>query len=162
MNAADVVLVGCTKTKRTLAATARDLYDPSDLFARRRHYAETSGLPWGILSAYHGAIAPDVLIAPYDYTIAQRLRPDNDPRGWAIASIQSCYRLAGLTPGIDPIVIEIHAGIDYVRALALALPAFSKPIELRHPVAGMMIGEQKAHYTRPTIELPLGQLSLAL
>lgn len=168
MSAGDrVILVGCTKTKRAERSMARDLYDPSDLFRRRRAYAEASGLPWAILSARAGVISPDFVLDPYDMTIAQRRRPDMDPRGWAISSIQAAFRLAGADVLEDPIVIEVHAGIDYVRTLELALPAFtrSERITIEHPVAGMQIGEQKAHYLppAPAVELPpLGQLCLAL
>lgn len=170
MNAVDVILVGCTKAKRTERAAARDLYDASDLFRRRRSYAEATGLPWGILSASAGVIAPTFVLDPYDYTIAQRRRGDADARGWAIGSIQAAFRLAGRVDSLGlvdtsaPLVIEVHAGIDYVRTLELALPAFSTTIELVHPVAGLMIGEQKQHYAGLAVETPapLGQLALAL
>lgn len=169
--AADVILVGCTKTKRAERSTARDLYDPSDLFRRRRSYAEAEGRPWGILSAGAGVLHPGQMIDPYDVTIAQRMKPDNDPRGWAIGSIQAAYRLAGrvtaegLPDCSGPLTIEVHAGIDYVRTLELALPAFASTITIEHPVRGMQIGEQKAHYLppAPAVQLPpLGQLALAL
>ena len=168
MSSADVILVGCTKTKRSTRAAARDLYDASDLFRRRRSYAETTGLPWGILSAAAGAISPETVLDPYDFTIARRMKTDEDPRGWAISSIQSAYRLAGrlteegLPDCSGDLTIEIHAGIDYVRTIELGLPAFPGTIELVHPVAGMMIGEQKAHYTVTAEPELAGQLSLAI
>jgi len=169
--AAAVILVGCTKSKRSTRSIARDLYDPSDLFRRRRAYAEAAGRPWAILSALYGVVEPGQTIDPYDLTIGQRSRPDADPRGWAIGSIQSCYRLAGRVTDVGladcsaPLTIEVHAGIDYVRTLELALPAFAAEITIEHPVRGMMIGEQKAHYfpPAPAVELPaLGQLHLAI
>ena len=46
----DLILVGCVATKANRALPARDLYI-SELFNRRRHYAEKSGVPWVILSA---------------------------------------------------------------------------------------------------------------
>jgi hypothetical protein len=173
VNAVDVILVGCTKAKRTERSAARDLYDASDLFRRRRAYAEATGLPWGILSALAGAVSPTTVLDPYDYTIAQRRKADADTRGWAIGAIQGAFRLAGrvdelgLVDTSRPLVIEVHAGIDYVRTLELALPAFSTTIELVHPVAGLMIGEQKQHYAglvSEPAEIPstFGQLALAL
>lgn len=144
----DLLLIGCTKSKRTERCAARDMYDPSDLFRRRRAYAEASGLPWGILSAGAGVLRPDQSISPYDLTIEQRMRPDMDPRGWAIGSIQSAVRLVVGQDGPwpDELTIEVHAGVDYLRTLELARPAFAMPFELVHPVRGLGIGQQKAWY----------------
>lgn len=172
MSAADVILVGCTKTKADTRQPARDLYEPSDLFRRRRAYAEATGAPWAILSALHGVAAPDRELDPYTFTIAQRNTADGDPRGWAIAALQACFRLAGrvavVAEGerfaryVEPLTIEVHAGVDYVRTLALGLPAFSTTITLVHPVEGMQIGQQKAHYAATASTPELGQLALAL
>jgi hypothetical protein len=172
MSAADVVLIGCTKTKRAERAAARDLYDPSDLFRRRRAYAEAAGRPWAILSALYGVVEPDRLIDPYDTTIAQRRTADGGGRCWAIGAIQGCFRLAGRTTElvdgfaryVEPLTIEVHAGIEYVRTLELALPAFRTDITLEHPVAGLGIGEQKRHYANlagarlDAVDLELEQL----
>jgi len=161
---ADIVLVGCTKAKRATRSAARDLYDASDLFRRRRHYAEAAGVPWAILSAAAGVVAPDVELEPYDFTIAERRRPDYVPRSWAIGALQACYRLAGVA--VDrPLVVEVHAGIDYVRTLAAVVDVFPAAITLVHPVAGLGIGQQKAHYAElaelAELELePVGQLHL--
>jgi len=168
MSSADVILIGCTKTKRTDRAAARDLYDPSDLFRRRRAYAEAAGRPWAILSARYGVVLPDTILDPYNFTIAERNTAHGGARCWAISSVQACQRLAGRTAVVpagekfarytEPLTIEVHAGIDYVRTLELALPAFSAGIILEHPVAGKQIGEQKRHYADliapPAPELP--------
>lgn len=152
----DVILIGCTKAKRTERSAARDLYDPSDLFRRRRRYAEASGVPWAVLSARHGVLDPDQVADPYDFTIKQRMTEAWAPKPWAVGVIQRCFRLAGRhavkPPGeeyarfVEPLTVEIHAGVDYVRAVELAVPAFRTDITLVHPVAGMGIGEQKAWY----------------
>lgn len=63
--AADVLLVGCVKSKRTGGAAAKDL-DTSDYFAKMRTYAESTGKPWFILSAEHGLVAPEDWLEPYD------------------------------------------------------------------------------------------------
>lgn len=44
-SSADVVLVGCVKSKRTRGGAAKDLYT-SDYFAKMRAYAENTGRPW--------------------------------------------------------------------------------------------------------------------
>src|SRR5438093_12106 len=56
--AADVILLGCVKTKRDGWHRAKDLY-VSTLFDGRRRYAEQSGRPWFILSAKLGLVKPD-------------------------------------------------------------------------------------------------------
>jgi len=152
----DVVLVGCTKAKRSERSAARDMYDPSDLFRRRREYAESSGLPWAILSARLGVVEPDRQIDPYDFTIRQRMAADWDPRGWAIGAVQACFRLAGRRAGrdeatghrrfVEPLTIEIHAGIDYVRTFEVGVELFATSITVLHPVEGLGIGQQKAWY----------------
>jgi hypothetical protein len=52
-----MILLGCVKRKRDHPATAKDLYS-SPLWAGRRAYAESSGVPWLILSAKHGLVDP--------------------------------------------------------------------------------------------------------
>lgn len=167
---ADLILIGCTATKLDHRAPAAELYMPSDLFRRRRAFAETTGRPWAVLSARHGVVGPARELDPYNFTIAQRNARDYCPADWARMVLRDCFELAGrrCTMGpsghmiyADPLTIEIHAGIDYVRTIELGLPAFSTTITLEHPVAGMQIGQQKQHYSRPA-ELPAGQLTLAL
>lgn len=60
---ADIVLVGCAKSKRPHGAAAKDLYT-SDYFSKMRAYAESTGRPWFILSAEHGLVSPDGLLEP--------------------------------------------------------------------------------------------------
>ena len=63
---ADVVLVGCVKTKLAHPARAADLY-ASPLFRGRRNYAEGSGRPWFILSSRWGLLTPEEVVEPYDH-----------------------------------------------------------------------------------------------
>lgn len=39
------------------------------MFHRARAYVEATGYQWFILSAKHGLVAPDEMIAPYDETL---------------------------------------------------------------------------------------------
>lgn len=169
-----VVLIGCTKTKRTERAAGRDLYDPSDLFRRRRSYAEASGLPWGIVSALYGLVEPDQIVDPYNMTIAERrTEAHGGTRHWARSVLRRSFALAGMTATErtpagsayfpDRLVVEVHAGIDYVRALEDVAGDYRSGVTILHPVAGLMIGQQKQHYSTPAPELPAyGQLALAL
>jgi len=60
-----VVLIQCTKSKRDAATEARDLYD-STYFRAMRQWAESTDLPWFILSAEHGLVPPTTVLEPYD------------------------------------------------------------------------------------------------
>jgi hypothetical protein len=156
MSAPDVILVGCTKSKRTARCPARDMYDPSDLFRLRRTYAEASGRPWAILSARLGVIAPEREIDPYNFTIAQRRAKDWVPKLWANAVLQACFELAGRQTVMGPagflvwadpaLTVEIHAGIDYVRTVELGVTDHYRQVTLICPTQGLGIGHQKHWY----------------
>lgn len=60
-----IALIGCSSTKQTTAAPARDLYI-SQLFRKSVAYAEATCDRWYILSAKHGLVHPDQTIEPYD------------------------------------------------------------------------------------------------
>ena len=61
MSEVTAVLLGCVSQKRDSPAPAKDLYR-SQLWRRRRAYAEASGRPWMILSALHGLVDPEALL----------------------------------------------------------------------------------------------------
>jgi len=142
-----LLLVGCVKSKASRIDHARYLYQ-GQLWTLRRQYAESSGLPWAILSARHGVISPDCFIGPYDQTIEDTMRDDHLRllwHSWVSVGIQRHFGLSqrnGEWP--DDLVIEVHAGAPYVRALADALEHW--PASLEHPVQGLQIGEQKRWY----------------
>jgi len=63
-----IALVSCVKTKRNSAVAAKDMYI-SQLFVGMRRYAEQNSDDWFILSAEHGVLQPDQVIAPYERTL---------------------------------------------------------------------------------------------
>ena len=63
-----IVLVSCVKGKLPHAAPARLLYT-STWFRKTRDIVEGSGARWFVLSSLYGMVAPDAVIAPYDYTL---------------------------------------------------------------------------------------------
>jgi hypothetical protein len=63
-----VALVSCVKSKLPRCAAARALYT-SAWFRKVRDIVEASGARWFVLSSRYGLVAPDVEIAPYDYTL---------------------------------------------------------------------------------------------
>ncbi len=112
---ADVVLVGCVKTKLAHAAPAKDLY-VSDYFSKMRGYAESTGLPWFILSAEHGLVRPDEWLEPYERYLPNTSRSYRSSWGNQVA--------AQLTQSLGPlegVVVDVHAGAAYLEPLNEAL-----------------------------------------
>lgn len=63
-----IALVSCVKSKRPTPTRAADLYT-SPLFRGLRRYAERVSDAWYILSAEHGLVHPDTILAPYERTL---------------------------------------------------------------------------------------------
>lgn len=134
-------LIGCVKTKRNVAAPARDLYT-SALFRGRRAFVDRTCERWFILSAEHGLVAPNQVLAPYERalksaTVAER-------RAWSDRVLRQIDAEVGAVAGC---VVEIHAGAEY-REFGLdgGLRARGATIEL--PTQGLAFGAQLAFYKR--------------
>lgn len=78
-----VGLVGCTKAKlevpgpdgKPLPLPARELYSPSYVFKRSVEYLKRRCVDaWYVLSAKHGLVEPDELLAPYNETLSKAPR----------------------------------------------------------------------------------------
>lgn len=76
----DVCFVSCVKGKRDHAAPAKDLYR-STYFTESKTYAMRRFPRWYILSARHGLVEPDQVIAPYELTL--NTMPVGERRQWA-------------------------------------------------------------------------------
>jgi hypothetical protein len=63
-----LVLISCVKSKLAHSARARELYT-SAWFKGVRDIVEASGTRWLLLSSRYGLVAPDEVIAPYEYTL---------------------------------------------------------------------------------------------
>ncbi len=135
---ADVVLVGCVKTKAGEPAPAQDLYI-SDLFLKRRRYAEGQGLPWYILSAEHGLLRPTMLVEPYDVEL--KAQPSTYRKAWGSWVVARLQRELG---SLADMVFEVHAGDAYVEALREPMRAAGA--SLYRPLQGLSQGEQLAWY----------------
>jgi len=66
-----LVLIACTKSKASAAVAARDLYRPSKLFRACYQQAESDGHRIAILSALHGILLPEQVVAPYNKTVRE-------------------------------------------------------------------------------------------
>jgi hypothetical protein len=127
-----IYLVSCVSQKQEQPCAARELYI-SDLFRKARRYAEASGCPWFILSAEHGLIAPDQVIAPYERTLNTMGVVDRRAWGERVAA-----QLAKAIPELSRVVFL--AGGKYREFLAEHLAG--RGVEISVPMEGLRIGEQ--------------------
>lgn len=135
---ADVVLVGCVKTKLSHGAPAKELY-VSDYFAKMRTYAEASGRPWFILSAEHGLVSPDEWLEPYE-----RYLPDTSRdyrRAWGMKVAQQLEQAVG---SLSSLVVDIHAGAAYVESVEEALTP--RGAQVLDQLSGLSFGRRLSWY----------------
>ena len=149
-----VWLVSCGKSKLDEPAPARDLYT-GDLFRKSLGLAlAMQPTTVFVLSALHGVVDLDEIVAPYDATLPERYTVS--VAMWAGAVIRQLGlrgydlyrdRFIGLAPRryLDPLR-EDAAGMG-IR-------------DLLDPMRGMMIGERKAWLKRMLIESEGRQLGL--
>lgn len=131
-------LVGCVKTKRPGPSPAEDLYD-SVLFRGRRRFVEATCDRWFILSAKHGLVVPNEVLAPYEETLNDK--PSSAKRQWAAAVLDQLVEVAHI-PGT---VFEVHAGADY-RNFGLVDELRRRGASVEIPAAHLGQGEQLAFY----------------
>ena len=136
----DVIILGCVSSKRSAPAKAKDLY-VSPMFAKRRRYAESAGKPWFIFSAEYGIIHPEVVIAPYDVSMARL--PGDKLRAKGVWAVDQLEALAGPLRGKT---VEIHAGAAYVRSING--PLAKRGAILVNPLEGLRFGYQLQWYDR--------------
>jgi len=125
-------LVSCVSQKRPYAAPAQELYI-SPLFRKARAYVLKSGSPWFILSAEHGLVNPDTILAPYEKTL--NTMNANDRREW---SRKVRTQMETVLPEADKVVLL--AGKKYREHLEPWLR--SRYGIVRVPMEGLRIGKQ--------------------
>jgi hypothetical protein len=135
----DVLLLGCVKNKASAPQRAKDL-DVSDLFSKRRRYANRRGVPWFVLSAEHGLLLQNDLVAPYD--VLMRAQPASYRSAWGAWVIERLRReLGGELTGVR---LEVHAADAYAEALIK--PGHAAGAAVIRPLLGLRHGEQLAWY----------------
>jgi hypothetical protein len=135
-----VGLVGCVKEKAERPLAARDLY-VSALFRGRRLYVEQSCEQWWILSALHGLLHPDEIVAPYNVTLKNESAARR--RAWSQGVLQALRSRTVVERGD---VVEIHTGADY-RDFGLTDGLRAMGVEVVNPTAGMKLGVQLRFYS---------------
>lgn len=127
-----VVLVSCVKKKGTAPSPARDLY-VSQFFRGMRAYAQTHADKWYILSAEHGLVRPDQVIAPYDRSLRTMSMPERS--AWAVR-VQA--ELLRVLPARAEVVLL--AGARYRQAIESFLTHRGYSVSI--PMKGLGIGSQ--------------------
>jgi hypothetical protein len=127
-----VALVSCVKSKRESESRARDLYT-SPLFVGMRRYAEQHADAWFILSAEHGVLAPDQLVAPYEKTLNKMVKAER--LVWAERVRQQLLKV--LLPGTKVIVL---AAERYREGIVPFLKSEGFSVEV--PMEGLKLGPQ--------------------
>jgi len=141
---ADVVLVGCVKTKRPEATPAKDLYT-SALFKKERAYAERNGKRWFILSAQHGLVGPEEMLEPYDLQLSRTTTQYR--RDWGARVVEQLRSAVGPLAGV---AIEIHAGAAYADAIHEGLCAAGAIVVA--PLRGLTMGRRLQWYSTDPID----------
>jgi len=139
IDAPDLVLVGCVKTKRTGRHKARDLYT-SPLFQGRRSRAEEVGRPWFILSAKYGLLSPDEQVDSYNLALSDLPPPER--RAWAVRVLAKLEKVYG---HLKDKLVEIHAGAQYLHS-GLCEGLRKRGARVTVPLQGRTLGQQLAWY----------------
>lgn len=146
-----VGLVGCVKSKRSSPAAAQDLYT-STLFRGRRAFVERSCRAWYVLSAEHGLVEPDRVLAPYDKTLSGAAR--DEKRRW---SERVLVQIDDLGLDLGSTTFEVHAGAEY-REFGLVAGLQRRGARVEVPAAHLSQGQQLAFYG-DSAPLPRSSLS---
>jgi len=120
-------LIACSNAKLDHAAPAAELYT-GQAFRLAMAAAERAGADVIILSALHGAVFPNLIIAPYDLSLSTMAADDR--RQWAANVRHALSEYQGRA-------ITVLAGKHYAAAVE-GWPNVSRPL------AGLGIGQQLA------------------
>lgn len=102
-----VALIGCSSIKLDMPARARDLYQ-GNLFKLSVGWVERRPFDgWGILSAKHGLVMPDQVLAPYNKQF-----DDRSVKLWAAQVSEQIAERWG-----RDVIYTLLAGGDYASAL---------------------------------------------
>jgi hypothetical protein len=133
-----LILISCVKSKLGHPAPARMLYT-SAWFRGVRDIVEASGGRWFLLSSLYGLVAPDAVIAPYDYTLSSLGVAER--QAWANKVLE---RLLPEAAGFRRIVI--FAGVRYREFLIGPLQKHGIVVHI--PMENLRRGEQLAWLTQ--------------
>jgi hypothetical protein len=124
--ASRVVLIGSAGETASGPVRVADLFRSAG-FVRAREHALHSGAPWFVLSAKHGLLEPDDVVAPYDLQLGDSSTIYRSAWGeWVAAQLGERVRLSGTT-------VEVHGGVDFAQPLRQPLARRGAALELPLP-----------------------------
>jgi DGQHR domain-containing protein len=132
-----VGLVACSKIKAAEPRPAAELY-ASPLFRKAAAYSRRHYDRWFILSALHGLVEPEVVLAPYDLTLTAMTPTERE--AWADRVVAELDRR-----GLRHARFFLHAGRAYAGVL-------TDRLDCELPLAGLGVGRQLARYERRTMK----------
>ncbi len=127
-----IVLLALSGAQVRSASPARDLCT-SRWFFFARAYAESHACPWLLLSARHGLVSPQQVIAPYEADLGAMSAQQR--REWGRTVGEAARQTLPFTRQI-----VLLAGIKYVKCLRPYLEELTD--ELYTPLAGLTVGYQ--------------------
>lgn len=142
-----IILISCTKSKRSDRSKAKDLYDKSDLFRKSWEYASLLNPDKiFILSAKYGLLNPNTEIDPYEVTlcaVSEKIREKNpnlkvlnkqERKDWQ----EKIRRQLSKVSDLQKDYFIFLAGEAYVKPL--------KPFlnNVKEPLKGKKVGERKS------------------
>jgi hypothetical protein len=136
--AAWVVLIGSSGVTASGPVRVADLFQSAG-FARAREHAVHSRLPWFVLSAKHGLLEPDDVVAPYDFQLGDASTVYRSAWGeWVAAQLGERVQLSGAT-------VEVHGGVDFAQPLRQPLARRGAALELPLPGTWQEPGTPQDH-----------------
>ncbi len=141
-----VYFVGCGKSKLDQPALARELYT-GQLFQKSLRLAEQMAEQNGghvfILSAKHGLLDPEAVVAPYDVAISHLNPVQRRDWGIDVADTLAAYLNVDGDPGLAGREYAFLAGRLYIDALEFGLTeVLSYCPNIQTPMHGMGIGSR--------------------
>lgn len=127
----EVGLVSCSKSKQDGVHLARNLYEPSPIFRKRRRFVRTRCDHWGVLSGRYGYLRPWDVVPYYEQ--------HRDSR----TAVWGAWVLRDLLDDLDywdAEQVTILAGQSYVDPLVVELEAHG--YDVFDPHRGRMAGER--------------------
>ena len=132
-----VALVSCVSKKLTHPAPAKDLYC-SSWWQLAKKYTETSRLDWRPLSARHGLLHPEQILAPYEESLNNKSKEQRI--AWSQKVVEQLLELA--PAGGTFVFIGGEKYREFVIPFLHNTPKEKKYLTLA-PMAGLGIGRQK-------------------
>lgn len=133
-------LIPCSKSKADKPCSAREMYWPSQQFKGAWQVAVARGEQPLILSAKHGLLLPESIIAPYDETLVGKPKTAKIAWTWGVLEVI----VDSWTPAQDRFVC--YAGRDYSEHLIPELRSLGFAVE--EPLKGLGQGQRLGWFKR--------------